>query len=224
MQCVTWAVGLGALALTPGLGRLAVGASVATVSAASALLLMAILGTWRRRADLVTLGRVMVAALACLGAALSPSVSWLAWAALLAAAFADLLDGRLARRDGPTEGGAVFDMECDQLVVLIMAVIARMEGVGAWVLLLPGYRYVYVGVLMALRVPAHDPKPRGGNLRGRLVCALVVTSLLVSLAPVVDAAIGTPALILAVLALGWSFGSDAVHLIGGRARTPESTV
>ena len=94
-------------------------------------------------------------------------------------------------------------------------------GVGAWVLLLPGYRYLYVGGLSVFPVPVHDPKPRGSNLRGRLICALVVTSLLVSLAPVTPLSLARWSLVIAAVALGWSFASDAVHLLGGGACRPE---
>ena len=76
---------------------------------------------------------------------LAAAVAWLSFtnpgaasAGLLALILAlDLVDGWLARRFGPTPEGAIYDMEADQLTVLVLAYHAVSQGLPVWVLVLP---------------------------------------------------------------------------------------
>jgi len=221
VQCAAWIAILTAISLGLGIPDGVWESTVACGGAVSGIALAVVLRAGRR-ADRITLGRLLVGCLVAAAVALSEEVSWWAWSALLLAALADLLDGRVARAAGTTEQGAILDMESDQLMVLIMAVLCvSAGGHDAWVLLLPGYRYLYVVGLMMASLPAHETRPRGSNVRGRLVCGVVVAALLFGLAPVVSVSIARGPLLVAVMALGWSFGSDALHLFGGRRHRSE---
>lgn len=173
-------------------------------------------------ADRVTGARVVTTSAAVVVVAVAEIVTWPVFLVLVLAALADLLDGWVARRRGATAAGALLDMEADQLGVLLMSVlVAACDRAGPWVLLLPAYRYAYVGALTVLGLQAHDPRPRGDNRRGKLICALTVAALLVALAPVSPEIVRQVAVLVAVLALGWSFGSDAWHLVSRGASRSE---
>ncbi len=111
-------------------------------------------------------------------------------------------------------------METDQFATLGLAMAAWLAaGVGAQVLLVPAFRYVWVLLQAALGRPVHDPKPRDGdNTAGRRLCALMMVLLLVALAPVTPAAAREAAAWLAVLVLTWSYGGDLRHVL--RRRPP----
>jgi hypothetical protein len=102
-------------------------------------------------------------------------------------------------------------------------------GVGAWLLLLPGFRYLWVLGLWCCRLPAHDPKPRDGdNRQARWLCAAMMTLLLCCLLPSDAPHLKTVAGALAVLALTYSFGSDGLFLLRRhrhrhRPRNPKAT-
>lgn len=223
LQCTVWIPVLLVLAVRPdaaGSWTLGGCVSVATISFAA---LWQMLGA-RTAADGVTAGRLLATGLAVVGVGFAGRVTWPAFGAVLLAALADLLDGWVARRRGPTERGALLDMEADQLFVVLLSVTAATQGlVGSWVLLLPGYRYVYVAVLAVLGIPAHDPRPRGDNRRGKLICALTVSALLVVLLPIAPDEVRRGAALLAVVMLGWSFATDAAHLVARRVRSPSET-
>lgn len=182
----------------------------ASLVLASVASLAWVLRIGRRAPDMVTLLRAF--ALIPL-VAVSFTSAWTMWLLVLCVVLLDLLDGALARRLGATAEGAVLDMESDQLTVTILALLVVSAGGGAHVLLLPMMRHGFVIFAWWQGLPATDPKPiEGNNQRGRVVCALVITSLLLALLPGVfdwlrDIVIG-----IAVLALGWSFASDGQHL------------
>lgn len=186
-------------------------AAIATSFAA----LVLVLRSWRTVADAVTIARTAALA-AVLALAPLPATAGVV-AAACAVAAADLVDGALARRFGSTQEGAVLDMEADQLAVLALALLVHGGGGGVHVLLLPAMRPLFVLAAWLLGLPAHDPKPVGGdNRRGRRICAAVVTALLLALVPGLPPWLGHGATAFAVLLLAWSFAGDARFLLARR--------
>lgn len=163
---------------------------------------------------------------------LAAAVAWLALttpgaasATLLALILAlDLVDGWLARRFGPTVEGAIYDMEADQLTVLVLAYHAASQGLPVWVLVLPGLKYGSVLVSNLLGVPFADPKPKNGdNRRGRLVCAFTFVALGSVTLSGVSSSVKTALVAAALCLLLFSFGDDLRFLLHKEARTPELT-
>ncbi|HEX6813770.1 MAG TPA: CDP-alcohol phosphatidyltransferase family protein [Planctomycetota bacterium] len=175
----------------------------------------------RSLADLVTI--VRVAGLLAVVAFGAGQLGYLGWLGAIAVVLLDLVDGALARRFGGSPGGAVLDMEADQLTTLGLAALVLSLGGMAHVLLLPAMRPAFVLAAWWLRIPAHDPKPvNGDNRRGRRICAAVMTALLVAACPATGPALRDAVTAIAVLLLVWSFSADArfllAHRRGARAR------
>ncbi len=163
---------------------------------------------------------------------LAAAVAWLlfinpgaASAGLLALILAlDLVDGWLARRFGPTPQGAIYDMEADQLTVLILAYHAVSQGLPVWVLVMPGLKYVSVLLSSFLGLPFADPKPKDGdNRRGRLVCAFTFVALWSVSLPGVSSSAKTALVAAALGLLLLSFSDDLRFLLHKEARAPELT-
>lgn len=171
-----------------------------------------------RLADWCTLARVALLAGATWWAdALGP---WPLFALCVLAIVADLLDGAIARRRGPTAHGAVLDMEADQLATLQLAMLAARD-VGLFALALPAYRYGFVLLAWWRELPAHDPKPKAGdNRRARLICALCMALQLLALMPAVPLGVRQAGLVAAILALAYSYGDDVVYLLRRREAVP----
>ena len=178
----------------------------------SFLAVVAILRAIRTAADFVTIARILGLLIVAYSA---PSdVPLAAWLSILGLVLLDLVDGVLARRFGATWQGAILDMEADQLAMLLLALLLYRDGASAHVLLVPAIRYFYIVVMWLLRIPAHDPKPMGGdNRRGRLCCALVMTALLAALWPGMPLPASDVLTAVAVVVLAFSFGSDARFLV-----------
>jgi len=192
-------------------------AALCGAMALSFLSVCALLRALRTAADLVTV--VRCAGVVAVTYAAPPDLPWLVWFALVALAALDLLDGMLARRFGATAQGAVLDMEADQITVLALALLVDRDGGPPWILLAPGLRYVFVAAMWTARLPAHDPKPKGGdNRRGRTCCAIVVIALLAALLPGLPPPLVDLAAALAVSVLVFSFASDARFLLRGLRR------
>ncbi|HZN37404.1 MAG TPA: CDP-alcohol phosphatidyltransferase family protein [Planctomycetota bacterium] len=168
-------------------------------------------------ADLVTM--VRVGGLLVVVGAGAGQLGVAVWTAAVAVVLLDLVDGALARRFGGSPGGAVLDMEADQLTTLGLAVVVLSIGGKAHVLLLPAMRPAFVLAAWWLRIPAHEPKPvNGDNRRGRRVCAAVMIALLIALCPATGPAVRDVVTAIAVLLLAWSFLGDARFLLAHRAR------
>jgi phosphatidylglycerophosphate synthase len=172
-------------------------------------------------ADLVTMVRVVLL-LVVIGAG-AGQLGFLIWATAVGVVLLDLVDGALARRFGASPGGAVLDMEADQLTTLGLAVLVVSIGGKAHVLLLPAMRPTFVLAAWWLRIPAHEPKPvNGDNRRGRRVCAAVMIALLIALCPATGPVVRDVVTAIAGLLLAWSFLGDARFLLaqrnGARAR------
>lgn len=137
------------------------------------------------------------------------------WALLAVASVALLLDGVdgwLARREGYASSfGARFDMEVDSILALTLALHGVFTaGVGAYVILLGLPRYVF-GL-------AQFPFPwLGGELPPRfsrkVVCVLQMLVLIMILLPMIRPPVSDVLVIVAVVALAWSFWLD-VRLLG----------
>ena len=215
IQALLWATALIVCALNADVARArgylgaAIGVSVASLAA--------VLGAPRSLADVVTLLRAaLVVAVVCAPWWLDGR-PWWTWSLLALALAADLLDGAIARRFGGSPQGASLDMECDQFAVLAMSWLIVARGGGEHALLLPAMRYVFVIVAWCKSVPADDPKPvDGDNRRGRIVCAVVVVALLLSLMPSTSRHIANAFTAAAVALLAWSFASDWRHLFARR--------
>ena len=172
-------------------------------------------------ADLVTMVRVALL-LVVIGVG-AGRIGFAVWAVAVGVVLLDLVDGALARRFGGSPGGAVLDMEADQLTTLGLAALVLSIGGKAHVLLLPAMRPAFVLAAWWLRIPAHEPKPvNGDNRRGRAVCAAVMIALLIALCPATGPALRDVVTAISVLLLAWSFLGDARFLLaqrnGARAR------
>jgi phosphatidylglycerophosphate synthase len=161
-----------------------------------------------------------LAALALLPGPLAAELRIIAVALGVAGLLLDGIDGWLARRGG-TESryGARFDMETDALSVLVFTLLLlAAEQAGLWVLAIGLARYIFVGVGWLWPPLARDLPPSG---RRKAICVVVVTALLVALAPVVDAALGWMICAVALVLLLSSFAMDCVWLvITRRSATP----
>ena len=228
VQAVLWLAALGYIAVSTAGTSLTTSAGLPTTPMAflcggamcSWVLLWVLLGTGRTVADWVTLGRFFALLGAAAWALLGTGITWPIWTLLLLAVCADLLDGWCARRWGGSEAGAILDMETDQLVTLLLALLAfGLAAAPLWLLLLPALRYAYVLYVTLLGLPAQDPKPRGEeSKRGKRICALTLTMLLVCVLPIASSYVQLGAGLVALAALLYSFGSDAVYLAQQRLR------
>lgn len=191
-------------------------AAVAMGALASYLALFSLLRAGRL-ADWCTLARAVALSLTVFFAdALGP---WPVLALCVGAIVADLIDGAVARRRGPTAHGAVLDMEADQLATLQLAMLAA-DDVGLFALALPAYRYGFVLLSWWRELPAHDPKPKAGdNRRARLICALCMALQLAALVPALPLGARRVGIAAAILALAYSYGDDVVYLLRRREAT-----
>jgi len=138
----------------------------------------------------------------------------LAWAAVIAATMAAVLDGVdgwLARRlRMVTAFGARFDMEVDALLILVLAILAwRWDKAGPWVLLSGLLRYIFVAagwVWPWLRGPLAPTR------RGRVICVVQIVALIVAVAPIIPRGLSAFAAAVGLLTLAYSFLVDTVRL------------
>lgn len=171
-------------------------------------------------ADYATLARFVALVAAVIWVGLAGRITWTIWTLWLVVVVSDLVDGWFARRFGGSEQGEVLDMETDQLTTLALAsVVTVLAGAGVWTLLLPGLKYVFAIGMLVRGVDAHQPKPiDGDNVRGKRICALVMTLLLICALPVAPQPLRIVSSLTAVLLLSYSFSSDAVFLLRGARR------
>lgn len=196
-----------------------------------------VLRAGRRAADFVTIGRFCLILVGMAGLFVFRVERIELWFCLVFGVSLDLVDGWVARRTGPTQEGAVLDMETDQLTTLFLALLAHdgsvRSGSESWIalaaaafLVLPALKYAFA---IALRnVPeANDPKPGGDNSRGRFICAVVLVGLLVATAPFFGESSLVRHLRLGLgvflaLLLSTSFSAD-LRKLGGRSATDASS-
>jgi len=173
-------------------------------------------------ADRVTLSRagllVLVAVLVLLRPLVDPG-QW-GWAVLgvsVPMLLLDAVDGAVARRTVVTDRGARWDMETDAATVLVLS-FAAAPAVGVWVIAAGLMRYAFVlagAVLPALRGPLPPSQTR------RVVAAVQGPALLLAVAPGLPVAVAVVGCALALGALTFSFGRDALALARGGAHPPK---
>ena len=213
--------GLGATVLLGWLAHTALGFPVA-VPALAALVFVCFIGfifVWlpehSPHTRLGTANRVTVyrAALVANIAAVSAYPSVLAAhgaviTATMAMTFAlDGVDGWLARQLKQSSNfGARFDQELDALFTLVLAfALFRMEAAGVWVLIAGAWHYFYQGMKAAF------PRFRTAlpfSHRRRIVCGVVVASLIASSSPFLSEPSAETLALAAVLLLSASFLID----------------
>jgi phosphatidylglycerophosphate synthase len=168
----------------------------------------------RRWADRVTGVRVLVTVLLFAAFALHPWATWWKVALALSVLVLDGVDGKLARRFGPTARGAVFDMESDAFFMITLCGVAYLYlGVGPWVFVLGALRPLYVlawAVAQRFR-PMRSPN-RKGSQRARVIFLCTVIALLAALAPGIPLLIKDVATACAAALLCYSFGVDTIAL------------
>ena len=143
----------------------------------------------------------------------TPGVLWWIVGVGTAVMVLDGVDGRVARRTGTaTSFGARLDMEADAFLLLVLSALVLARGdVGAWVLLVGGMRYLFVTAGWAVSALREDLPP---SLRRKAVCVVQGVVLLVCLGPIVPGWLANGAAAVALALLAWSFGADAVWLLG----------
>lgn len=170
------------------------------------------IGGYGRWADRVTGVRVLLCVLMFTSYALEPQAAWWKVAVATLILVLDGVDGALARRAGPTERGAVFDMESDAFYLLTMCGIAHVYiGVGAWVFVIGAMRPLYVCVWAVLRLFMAPRSPnRKGSQRSRFIHLALVISMLVVLAPWFPLGVKHVVAGVAVALICYSYAADII--------------
>jgi phosphatidylglycerophosphate synthase len=164
-------------------------------------------------ANVVTTLRALLVAL--LSALLrEPSGRTIAWAAVVgasAAAVLDGVDGYLARRSGTSSDfGARFDMEMDALLILVLCgLVWRYGKAGLWVLLAGALRYAFAAAGWVLPWMRRSLTP---TMRAKTVAAGTMVALIVALGPIVQSPLSHGVAALTVAVLAWSFALDVRRL------------
>ena len=164
-------------------------------------------------ANRVTLVRLALVALLAAGIG-EPDVATIAWAAIViatTAALLDALDGSLARAHGiASEFGARFDMETDALMVLVLSLLViHFDKAGMWIIAAGLMRYVFVLTAKAWPWLARPLPP---SQRRKAVCVAQITSLIVCLGPIIPLAWSQSIAAASLAALTASFAVDIVWL------------
>jgi phosphatidylglycerophosphate synthase len=140
-----------------------------------------------------------------------PSVAATAAAVGLVAMMLDGLDGWLARHAGMASAfGARFDVEVDALLIQVLAILAWRYGkAGPWVLLsgLVRYGFVAAGWLLPWM-----KRPLTPTIRGRLICTVQTTALVLAIVPAITPPLSTVIAALGLAALCYSFLVDTLRL------------
>jgi len=208
---------LAALTATVGLGFLGWGVGLACAAVTVVALTRAgppELGP----ADLITLARgVLTCAMAALVAdsfVHGPEVAVLVTLAVVALV-SDAIDGRVARRTGPSSFGAQFDGEVDAFLILVLSVYVAEAGRG-WVLAIGLARYAFAAAGWVLPWMRRQLPPRFWR---KVVTAAQGIALTVAAADVTPSWLTTTGLLVALALLAESFGRDVLWL--WRRRSPE---
>jgi phosphatidylglycerophosphate synthase len=166
-------------------------------------------------ADSVTLFRAVLAGgcaavtlMALEGAA--PERTWYLVALVVPTLALDAVDGAVARRTGSaTSAGAQLDMQVDAGVLVVLSV-AVAPVLGGWVLLVGAMRYLYVAASWTWPV-LRSPLPRSRFRRA--VAGIQGVVLAAALAPVVPVGAAGVAVLVALVLLNASFGSQVVAIL-----------
>lgn len=166
--------------------------------------------------NLVTLGRLAIVAALIVPLFGAAGLQWTVFTMAAVALVLDGIDGWLARRQGLTSRfGARFDMEVDAALALLLALNAYAAGtMGIWIVALAAPRYLF-GVAGMVLPWLNGPLPE--SFARKLVCVIQIGVLVGLQPPILPTQLATAAVVLAVLALAWSFGRDALWLWRQRA-------
>lgn len=130
----------------------------------------------------------------------------------------DALDGWVARRTGTASGlGARLDMEVDAFLILVLSIAASLV-LGWWVMVIGLFRYALAGATRVAPWLGSDVPPRYWR---KAVAALQGIVLAVATAEVLPRPAVVGVVVLALLLLAWSFGTQVAEL--WRARAARST-
>src|SRR5205807_10290341 len=115
---------------------------------------------------------------------LTPPVGWTLVVIALVVLLLDGVDGWVARRTATESAfGMRFDMETDAALILVLAILAWQFGkAGPWVLLSGLLRYAFVG---AGWLWPWMNAPLASTRRGKIICAVQITALILAIAPAV---------------------------------------
>jgi phosphatidylglycerophosphate synthase len=173
----------------------------------------------RRWADIVTGVRVLLCVVLFASHALEPRAAWWKVAVAIAIIVLDAVDGALARREGESERGAVFDMESDAFYLVTMCGIAHVYlGVHPLVFVVGALRPLYVCIWAVLRLFIAPRSPnRKGSQRGRVIHLLLVIALIAALSPLIPLDAKTAIAAVAAALICYSY---AVDLWTTRAAAP----
>ncbi|WP_093418273.1 CDP-alcohol phosphatidyltransferase family protein [Saccharopolyspora flava] len=203
-----------AVAATLGLGPLGWAAGIGCALGTQALVRRAMLRhatTCLGPADRITLVRAALTAViaALVADGVGPGLLVVLG---IVALISDFLDGQVARRTGTTSAfGARLDMEVDAFLILVLSVHVATE-LGLWVLVIGLMRYAFVAASWRWWWLRAELPPS----RARKTVAAVQGIVLVAASSGVVPHAAT-AVLLALLALLWSFGRDVLWL--RRSRT-----
>jgi phosphatidylglycerophosphate synthase len=201
-------------AFLPGAARLPVGVALA-VFASGAVIAGRALGRGYPHArlglcNLVTLGRLALAATLVVPLIAGIDASWPVFAVAAIALALDGVDGWLARRQGLASAfGARFDMEVDAALALILSLSAAAGPAGPAAILLGVPRYLFVAAARLLPWMRRDLPARFSR---KAVCVLQLAVLIALQAPVLPQVLALPLVVAAGGALVWSFALDLVWL------------
>lgn len=173
----------------------------------------------RRWADIVTGVRVLLCVVLFPSYALDPRPDWWKVAVATAIIVLDAVDGALARRQGATERGAVFDMESDAFYLVTMCGIAHVYlGVHPVVFVAGALRPLYVctWAVLLLFIAPRSPN-RKGSQRGRVIHLLLVIALIADLSPAIPLAARNVIAVVAAALISYSY---AVDIWATRAAAP----
>ncbi|MEE4187910.1 MAG: CDP-alcohol phosphatidyltransferase family protein [Roseobacter sp.] len=161
--------------------------------------------------NVVTLSRAaMVAFLA--GAVVVPGVSvWMVFGVACIAFVLDGVDGWLARRSGLVSSfGARFDMEVDAGLGAVISLWLLASGiVGPEILILGFMRY---GFVAASYIWPRLQAPLPQAFRRKAICVVQIGALILLMFPLTPQETVLPVVVIAALALGWSFLIDILWL------------
>jgi phosphatidylglycerophosphate synthase len=164
----------------------------------------------RRRADIVTGVRVLLCVVLFAAHALEARAAWWKVAVAISIIVLDAVDGALARRQGATERGAVFDMESDAFYLVTMCGIATLYlGVHPIVFIVGALRPLYVCIWAVLQLFIAPRSPnRKGSQRGRIIHLLLVIALIADLSPPFPLDVKTAIAAVAAALICYSYAVD----------------
>lgn len=140
-------------------------------------------GEIRRIPSLITLSRFILAGTgALLGSTVFSDRSLIPLVFFAAAGLTDIIDGRIARKAGPTEGGAFFDAETDAVFFVCISMYLYITGFApSGALLCGAFRYLFYLIFLTSEEP-EESSPAFSRF-AKTACALSAVLLITATAP-----------------------------------------